>query len=343
MLGNDYMFISIREGSGSNPGSTAFKIMWSGVMVAHFEQQPCDAQGILVPLFVIAFLGFIMSNLKEKLEHVGISVDPFKRGPAGKDAFIISRQGNKIRFWEGNADISVKTAKNQRQALINVVERPRTIKATSKIHNYGYQSGDEDKVLRKYTKAEIRSYASTQVPNARMKIIKVNISDFRIVFDLEFRTQKTQTSFLVGFDENESTVPFICQLKNFVDNIKGAHEDLLPTDIELKAGYKRQGEWFFNPVDSDLVEELNKKSKRDLKIRGLTNQARYSRPISAYYRWEPKPTHTAATVKYKNKLYAIGPVNDTRMSHHEPLLLKGWYEVIRNNEVEVSTNNTSWD
>jgi len=279
-----------------------------------------------------------MSTVTERLESIGVKVKPYKRGPAGKVPFAITVDGEFLRLWEGAAEITVSTDKRKRQAVITVTEKPRTVKTMARLWFGSGLSDIEDSDLERevrdrWSMREIRESARIQVPNSRMTILNVAkeeySSPYRVNVDVQLKTRKTTTSFLVGFDTHASR-PFISQLKKPVKTVQEARAELLPDGVTLKDGHKRQGEWFFNPVSQKLSSELNRNIHRA-----------YHNSVDAS-RWGGT-SHRAMILEYGPKTYAIGMVTDRRKGRHEPLFLDGWHEVIRNNEVEVAETNSTWD
>lgn len=52
-----------------------------------------------------------------------------------------------------------------------------------------------------------------------------------------------------------------------------------------------------------------------------------SRPL------EPQSSHIGLWVRHGSHRYALGLIMDTRVGRHEPLVLAGWHEIVRNREV----------
>jgi len=259
-------------------------------------------------------------NVVKKLQSIGLQINPYKRGPLGKYNFAININGKYLRIWEGSADITVSTDKRRKQAVITVVEKPRKIRTLSMLYHS------------QPTPDHIRSNAYVSVPNSRMKILShVEYSGSRHKYEIEFTTRTTRTSFLVGYDTGAEK-PFISQLKNVVKTVSEAHEELLPKDTKLKKGYKRQGEFFFNPVSKELSKQLT------FNIHNVRKEA----PLNFSFNYTNTSSHRGAVIRYNGKNYVIGKVWDTRKDRHNPLYLHDWYEVVRNNEVRVSYY-TTWD
>ena len=75
-----------------------------------------------------------MTSVKERLESIGITVEPYRRGPLGKDPFAMAVNGKRLRLWEGSCEITVSTDKRRRQAVITVVEPARQIKTFASLY-----------------------------------------------------------------------------------------------------------------------------------------------------------------------------------------------------------------
>jgi len=284
-----------------------------------------------------------MSQVIDKLESIGISVNSYKRGPNGKKNFAISIDKDRLRIWEGDADISVSTNKRKRQAVLTVHEKARKIITSVNIslgmfYNYWADVTENDiqdelkHILKSELNNRIRNASTIQVPNARIKVLKTQKASGsgRVQLTVEFFASQTTISFLVGFDTH-ALRPFISQLRNVVSTVQGAHKELLP-EQPLRKGYKRQGEWFFNPVDETLDVALTKNIKEG-----------FDGPIDGIWKFTPT-THNGFSMSHNKKRYAIGTITDRRKDRHLPLFLPSWHEVIRNNEVEVIVSKKkTWD
>lgn len=302
-------------------------------------------------------------NVAQKLKSVGIKVKHYKKGPLGKDNFSMSIKNDTLFLWEGSANIKVRTNKSKRQCLINVEEPSRTI--VSKIRaSHAFDRLDNSIKLSHNQKLdsieEANIYAPIHNPNRWDCSVIVPNSRFSVKFldaivkkhpytQIESRWEARQTSrktnltFLVGYDESSSKKPFICLLKDNVDSFEDAYKSLLPVDVKLKADHKRQGEWFFNPVDNKLNNEL-------LTYAALNpakfKKSRLNGAKKTRYGWNRTPSsHEAHCVLFKGKRYAIGVVKETRKGRHEPITLDKFHEVVRNNEAvkPETTRSRNWD
>lgn len=297
-------------------------------------------------------------DIQTALETIGIKSLPYKRGPVGKDVFAITLTADKIRFWKGDSDITISVDEDLRQAVLNVTEKPRTVKSSVNIWCYtigsnpkkyteeqlakevskkvnGRYSNDAKKA--KKEKAVMMKYLRSiaiKVPGSRMKVTGYSRLEKSgsVTVNLKFTAKSTTTSFLVGFDHDAQNRPFICQLRDVVSTVKQAHESLKPKNVKLKSGYKRQGEWFFNPVNKELAQKLTRKIHKAMVA-----------PLDGRLQWNPS-SHRAMTITHDKKRYAIGQVKDIRRGKHKPLMLDKWHEVVRNNEVRVTNQqSTTWD
>lgn len=280
-------------------------------------------------------------SVMDKLKSIGISLKPYRRGPIGKQSFAMDLDGKHLRIWEGEATISISTNKRKKQAVLTVHEKPRKISSTVNLSTWSPKfvkqwcdvADDEVKNIIEdtYTTSQIRQTVALQVPNSRMKVIKVQKQEgtsYQAKVTVEFSAPSTTTSFLVGFDTH-ATRPFISQLRNVVGTVQEAHNELLPRQ-SLAVGHKRQGEWFFNPVGKTLATQLTKNITKG--IEG---------PIDG--RGWATTTHRGFYLRHNKKRYVIGMISDTRKGRHPPLFLPAWHEIVRNNEVVATTNNQRWD
>jgi len=173
---------------------------------------------------------------------------------------------------------------------------------------------------------------------SRMKVTDYRDNELwsdRLHFDVEFTTRTTHTSFLVGFDESDSEYPFVCQLRKQVDSIQEAYEELKPPKDKLKPGFKRQGEWFFNPVTDEVKAD----------ICANLREVRQGRDIAAIVNnnnWLEGSHRADLLLRLHGRVYAMGRVRDTRRRRHTSIVLTDWYEVLRNNEA-VNQLQEKWD
>ncbi len=130
-------------------------------------------------------------------------------------------------------------------------------------------------------------------------------------------------SFLVGMDETSN---FVCRLPEAVDTVEKAHEVLRPTG--LLPHTVRQGEWFFVPVENEVVSigDMNYMPNRTLQ--GTTHSAEHT--VEGYLRdKDGKIT--------RHVLLAKGLISDSRKGRHAPVDLGDkWHEVIRNTERPIA-------
>lgn len=144
------------------------------------------------------------------------------------------------------------------------------------------------------------------------------------------KTRSTKTTFLIGIDEER---PFISVLKKHVNTVKQAHDELKPSG--LKAGYKRQGEWFFIPVSKKMDIELTSKFMKQPRS--------YHLPYEGFALEQNSSHRSSFVMHHDKKKYVRGKIRDTRKGMHAPLYLKVWHEVIRNNEVKVEPTVRNYD
>jgi len=286
------------------------------------------------------------TNLTEVFKDAGIPSEQYQRGPSGKDVFIIRQQSGRIKFWPGNATFKTRINQKNRQVLLTVRENERTVVARTR-HMYGKTVGINPFKINtladalKLVSPPRRSDFRIRVPSSKMvlagfKVVR-NIPHFtvEIIFTAKFITKPTTTTFLLGFDESASKYPFICQLKKNVSNFKDAYNELKPVGITLQKGYKRQGEWFFNPVSKEVAKEVFNNS-------GLWYEFSLNQIPGRKDTYRPDSSHWGYGVRYNGTTYVIGKVKDRRIGRHSPLILTRLHSLHRNNEV-IARDDSSWD
>lgn len=269
----------------------------------------------------------IMGKIVEKLLSVNIPASPYN---TKERIFGLRVRKGEVQVCEGRADVLyLRTNKRKRQVLLTIQEPKRVFTTT-----FGFSTNlsvnelyenDIDlfhKIIRRRFNSistALEYYNGLYIPNARFKVMKVDKHSWfqnscTLTAKIRITVPSTTTQFLIGYDEPNSEIPFICVLKKVVCSFDEAYKELLPKDVRLRKGYKRQGEWFFNPVPKkqqrQLFQHMHKLCQRRL---GNT-------------------THMANTIKVGNNTYAIGVVKDDRKNRHKPLLLTEWHSVHRNNE-----------
>jgi hypothetical protein len=280
-------------------------------------------------------------NLAQELSRTGIVVEPYKRGPIGKDIFTISIQPTKggigkVRLWEGNAKIEVYTDKAHKQAVLSVKEQPRVITKKVIYTDYWTHTGKPSK---KQIHAKLQETFNVNVPeNTKWSFKDEKVEDIDNNPDnptwkysgtvIATVPQRSRMTFLVGKDEKAH---FICALPKKASSVEEAHDILRPRNVPKDA--KRQGEWFFVEVSQFLQKKFNK----------LASAKKYFVYEDVL---ENGSTHIAKELlKYKGKKYAIGFIIDERNNRHHGLFLPTWHRVVRNNEIipEDPIHSRYWD
>jgi hypothetical protein len=116
--------------------------------------------------------------------------------------------------------------------------------------------------------------------------------------------------FLIGKDEGHL---FVAQLNKNVLTVQQAHKSMMPSKLRKKPAtyYKRQGEWFFVPVNSFHIDEYDKVISNGLTVG--TGRAHFAESY----------------VVHKGIEYVKGTITHP---DHKTLLLKDWHRVYSNNE-----------
>ena len=268
------------------------------------------------------------------LKDIGINAESYKRGPSGKEPFIIAVESNKkgghLKIWEGESNIEVITDKKHRQAILNVKERPRSITRKTRVTWYNNEEPTMEQM-----EHELREYFPVNVVGGSFKFKNVKVKKdttyntetqkeqprdnfyyATISGEVTWKTNSRRTmSFLVGFDERHH---FVSMLPETASSVEEAHAILRPKGLSKEA--KRQGEWFFDPVSQKKARELtnfivansSKVRARDLEVNS---------------------SHRALQlVEIDKTKYVTGLVRDSREYRHEGLFLDGWHRVVRNLE-----------
>lgn len=271
------------------------------------------------------------------------------------EVFTIEINEKKLRLWSGIADIEVLVSKPQRQAVINVVEAERVVTEEVNLrsirkHRVGLEPKEKLHVTTKLRDMLIDNFPIV-FPNP--DVVKFRVTELKEVKRTDglkvepqdayynFTAKVTATvpastqSFLVGYDEHDL---FISMLPSKPSSVKHAHELLRPPGVGKDA--IRQGEFFFQPVNKTVGEYLDRLiAKRP----DFIDDASY--PIERQNGQES--THYCVMVTppgkvYRGKQFTIGWVTDRRSrgyrkpaeSHHDPLFLTDWHEIIPNLEIE---------
>jgi hypothetical protein len=302
----------------------------------------------------------LSADLADRLKKAHIHASGYARSPIRGAGFIVNRLSQDlIKLWATEeAKIEMHLSKKHRQAAISVHEGERTLTRRGSATIYvSKEDGTDVGSVRKAIIKTWRQHNPITVPNARRstavlaktdqlkKIIErgkeaakihgsahpYRITVANVPIEHRATVAAQDVHLLLGIDE---VAHFICALPEKPESVTHAHEILRPKN--LKNGTVRVSK----AVAKKLNQHLQKNSahwSRDLRRNGI-------RPS-----WlERRSSHFAtSSLRFENKLYVIGCVLDTRSSHHEPLMLNGWHEVIRNREIVMPNSNTGrtqyWD
>lgn len=287
------------------------------------------------------------TDLVKSLQGFGIKAESYKKPPAGKDVFVISilpkKPAGVILVHQGLAKVSVSGSKKLCQAAIIVKERARVL--TRKVKATFHQELEPSKVM---VETALRRNFPLGVPFSNTKWTYKNVSTGRggpgsyswtctATVTASIGNRSTN-SFLVGMDETHN---FISPLPQKPKSLEDARKMLKPIDPKirpkLRAGTRRQGEWFFEPLNKEEVAEIEKiAAEKQIKGRVLG-----------------RTTHSAASTikvtkpKKMKGLYARGFITDNRKGHHENIFLAHWHRVVRNREIPMPLlaegRRKSWD
>lgn len=274
-------------------------------------------------------------DVVEELQRHKVVANALTKGPLGNDTFALSMTRTPpvgiIRVWQPKSetlDLAVVGDAKKRQAVISAVEPARTIRKTLKIN--GRQNPGINRFRTRFRNS-ITLPGSPAIIVGEIKDVTKPRKGEHIILPGQMRTweatisakvAKSDQHFLVGMDE---TYQFIAALRGKVESVDEAHEILRP---KVKSDAIRQGEWFFNPLSTKLSQELDDYvGSNPLAIKA--------------HRMESSTHECLSSITYMGKRYASGWVVDHRASHHAPLWLDDWHEVIRNNEVVVARTSTN--
>lgn len=272
-----------------------------------------------------------MSALVDQLVDAGIDARAYRRGPAGVRSFVASidphPRAGRLWIWEGRSKIDAATNKRHRQAVLNVAEEGRELIQTVSTHAYlrgptgrpyGFLS-DESILKAAVHQMELRwSLPKGTHFEGRLKFKPKSLSTGSMAqVTVRAVAPASNTALLVGMDE---THHFVAQLPQFgVPSVARAHFLLKPNAARVP-GTKRQGEWFFVPVEDEMLLTT---------LMSRLKQVEYE-PL------ERKSSHHATVLHHRARKYAIGLVMDNRTGRHAPLMLTGFHEVVRNREIAVA-------
>lgn len=271
-------------------------------------------------------------KVNKELKAAGVAVSPYKKSPDGKDVFSLGVSADNkrlIRVWKGLADVKVYSDPSRKQAVLEVSEPERSITNRVRTTIWSDEKEHQERRLRSafpvYVPGEpVFTFADVVVEEKAAK------SDRKISAIVTVVTPETKTFFLVGQDEHSQ---FICGLPEPVKSVKKAHEVLKPKG--LRKGYKRQGEFFFNPATAEQKVLVEKEMKKGGWSRGVNYNDLDSDNESS--------GHMALVLWTKKSYFAIGAIIDSN-GRHKTLLLNDWHEVVRNLEIiPEGMNNDRWD
>jgi hypothetical protein len=269
-----------------------------------------------------------MSSLNDQLSKLGLRVRNWDRGDkifaldiVGDSFFIQEGEGNQVHIQASDKKLG--------QAVLMVHELPREFELTIPKNAVG----PRDRVIKE------------------LKYNRVLIA----------RTTPDETRhILVGRDERGH--PFATQLRGPSISVKQAHESLKPEAIQgqrvggkgknykkrgKKTGIKRQGEWFFTPVDQNTQRILNTQYWVNLIEKKVPiepfHDGSSARAVGGKVRQRRGNPHTADEVLVytggkERVVYVRGAV---RHAEHDTLKFNHWVKVDRNREV-VGSSAISW-
>lgn len=290
-------------------------------------------------------------ELVKELKPTLPEITCYSRPPLHKNVMMMSvENGRCLKIWAGTAKITAYPDKDNHQAVLNVSEEGRTISEIIQIAGWQSDRSATDLTsisvpgakLSKHTLLNLDPSNWDHLQRAAGLIQAYRCTDHELQKAFEFdgwspprglyhqhdkiveilhTTEATETSFLVGIDESSY---FVSELPQQVTSVEEAHEVLRP-EIAHKEGTVRQGEWFFVPVEDDL---LIPKLEKMLSPAIRRNRAWRILELNSTH-------HVPCLVSLEEKRYTTGPVVDTRRGggRHHPLILPGWHEVVRNNEI----------
>ncbi len=297
-------------------------------------------------------------QLAKDMSSHGVQTTPYKRGPFQSGSIFgmgRDRDGT-IRIWQGDSEAEIVAHSDvQRQVVLRMYENSRSIKTNIKLSNFGkgIEKARWDEFDTNQQRQRIRSSIRLSIPGLRIRsweptTIKKNTIGWKQdgpevdhvnTFNVAGYAPKHESHFLIGYDEKTT---FICELPKAVTSIRNAHQSLRPDD--LRRGFKRQGEWFFEPATPEeltAIEEHFSNPRRTMAVSGIYSSGK--RPNS----WiRNNENHKSICIAVDKQTYAIGPVRDNRQDHHSVLMLANWHRVRRNQEVlnnADTARTTTWD
>ena len=275
-----------------------------------------------------------MSNVIENLKKYNISARKYKKAPLGKHVFFLNTDADtpekEILLHEGDAEVTVVGGdKKLQQAVLRVKEKKHKI--TKKQIKFSKPMKGKN--------LPVREFGVALPTGSKVKVIEVgkpinvpgtNGGYTRFPRILEATVPESLQTFLIGMDENTQ---FISALpRNNIKSVEEAHKVLKPRNLDESA--KRQGEWFFEPVEEGMLSQSN--------IQKLWKRMGYR-----YLERGSFHKGNVASIKINGKMtmFAIGVIQDTRHGRHQPLLLNTWHKVKRNKErrVSIARRQRGWD
>lgn len=310
----------------------------------------------------------LSEEVASKLSGAGMTGKNYRRNPVSGSGFIINSttKGDHVRVWRTkDADIDIKTDKDHTQAVLAVDEKARILERKQEqsiyIGRHELREGNEKEILKKIKERARRhnplfgvgGRRSTTVttPKADMdkliaKAIKDQTFGKKVKMTHKLKSPAQAMSILTGIDE---TAHFICMLPKRAESVEHAHDILRPSRVAK--GTKRQGEFFFRPASKTISNKIEKALPG--KMENKRNSWMVRRNVSAITLpsarfLERSSSHFAiCALTYDEKLYVTGQVMDLRSTRHDPLVLEGWHEVVRNTEIPAprsfSGRQAYWD
>lgn len=272
-----------------------------------------------------------------KLEGFGVPARGYGRGPNGKAMFTIAIQGDEVLVWPGAAEkVEVYGSSKNKQAVINVIEKARTVTktVTAKVNQYGPTVPGDATFTQRFPIVFPNPRNVTWSVTDKKHVAKKTDPKDRVGYGERTFTAKVKAtvkasnqSMLVGYDEHAL---FVSILPKRVKSVAEAHRVLRPRGVSDKA--VRQGEWFFDPVSDTVGNSIDRYLRRN------PSRLEFGSPDGA--KWTG--THRTTRITMNRRTYAIGYVVDVRgektETHHEPLWLNDWHRVTKNTELEPPRN-----
>jgi hypothetical protein len=245
----------------------------------------------------------------------------------------------KIQYYvEPRHELRVYGDKRHRQAVLRVREDARTVKFVVEVNETVKLR--EEKLKTIFRLSDIIEQCPVAIPIEDIDTLDWSVSNFKHThtqsrtfastydyfdthyyrFEVEVEVPKTDTYFLLGWDEEDL---FICQLPEPAHSVGRAHAILKPE--EVGDDYQRQGEYFF-------VKVMN--------LPKCEGEAHYNMEIGESDHVAQVIVELHTFTKTGSVEYVSGTITHER---HKTLdLSDGWYRVYRNREIEAPED-TAWD